>query len=328
MDSAISIFIPICGFFVAQIAQRIVVPLLVFALGEKRFASPSAFDGCTLGIAGGILAIVPAILLDKKGINPYWSLVIIFIGITLYGVVWLWTLGLPARKREWRLENSKILHENGEVLQPTFVRERHDYNQMGASNGYSHYYLDLYYDEEKLATNVYIRREERDKDLARVKGLFPVLRLDLTFIWREEPKRWRIFTFPDEWTPLLCGPLYELGSSQRHWWRQWTLPAFPSNMEIVVDPTEWQDKLFDLREAYPNYWEQYKKLTIVDKGWTSELQPRPQNWDENLEKINWLFENATSEIVAMTRKQEEKSAHKANVESYLLCVDYGSTPQR
>lgn len=63
MNIVLSILWAFGGFVTALIAQRIIVPILVSLIGERRFASPSAFDGCTLGIVGGVVAYaLPAFL--------------------------------------------------------------------------------------------------------------------------------------------------------------------------------------------------------------------------------------------------------------------------
>lgn len=297
----------LAGFIVAQLAQRIVVPLLVQLLGEHRFASPSAFDGCTLGIAGGVVMILLSAFMKKQVSSLGWSLVIIFLGISTYGLVWLWCLGFRARKRGWSIKDNQIVSRNGEALHPTFVRERSDYFQTDAFNGYSHYFLDLYDDQAQIATNAYNSEDEKNRDREAVDKLLQVRRLDLAMVWPAEALKWAVYYFGETWTPLLCGPLEKLTPSQRKWWRQWLIPNIDQKSEIVINPAEWHEHLQVLREQYADYWSQFEKHELASKpGEPFKTSVRPQTWDDNIPKLEWILNNSTSEISVMTNETYEE----------------------
>jgi len=255
MNIAFVVLWALGGFISAQIAQRVVVPILVRMLGEKRFASPSAFDGCSLGIVGAFAAMVlPVVFTAKRGpfhASPLWTFPLVALGITIYGLIWLWSLGHGARQREWRIENGRIFHRNGEELRPAFVRERSNYFQTDAFNGYSHYFLDLHDDEKLLGTNAYTSEEEFERERKAVDELARARRLDLIWLHRVEPKKWQYVRFPDEWTPVLCGPLKLLNEDDQAWWRAWTLPDFAPGIGTEININDAQERLERLRAAYP-----------------------------------------------------------------------------
>ena len=243
------------GFFVAQIAQRVIVPITVQTLGAKRFASPSAFDGCTLGIVGAFVAPLLATVLSAKRSpihgSPLWSFALLALSITIYGLAWLWVLGRGGQKREWEIEGERIVDRDGATLQPTCVRERSRYHQTDAFNGYSHYFLDLYEESNLLATNAYTSSEAVAADLERIKALGEVRTLDLIWLHRLEAKVWRYARFPDEWTPILCGSLARLSDDDAAWWHRWTLPEFATRIGQPVAVADASERVSRLRAAYP-----------------------------------------------------------------------------
>jgi len=255
MKIAFAVLWALGGFLTALIAQRIVVPILVRMVGEKRFASSSAFDGCSLGIAGAFAAMaLPVVFTAKRGpfhASPLWTFPIVALGITVYGLVWLWSLGRGAQKREWRLENGRILNRDDEELLPTFARERSKYFQTDAYNGHSHYFLDLHDDEKLLGTNAYTSEEEFGRERKAIDELTQARRLDLIWLYRVEPKKWQYVRLPDEWTPVLCGPLNLLSEDDQAWWRAWMLPDFSLAIGREVNVNDARERLERLRVAYP-----------------------------------------------------------------------------
>jgi hypothetical protein len=247
------LFVSIVGGFVAaQLAQRIVVPLLVRALGERRFVSPSAFDGCSLGIAGGLAGAVLPSILAARNWSLWWTPLIVMLGATLYGLGWLRVLALGGLQREWRIENGRVLSRDGAELRPILTVEREQYVQTDAFNGYSHYFLELQAADGAIATNAYTSEAEFRLDIAALDALkAPVRRLDLVLLWRVEPRKWIYARFSDNWTPILCGPLDRLTDADRDWWRDWTLPSFAARDGQEINAADWRERVARLRAAYP-----------------------------------------------------------------------------
>ncbi|BCM90792.1 hypothetical protein IAD21_02654 [Abditibacteriota bacterium] len=254
------LFVIFASFFVAQIAQRIIVPILVQILGERRFASPSAFDGCTLGIVGALVAGFGMIFWDARNkaaakyhqpvYSPLWILLIVAIGITLYGLIFLWVLGSNAKKHEWKIVNERILDGHEQQLHPTFIRERTDYTQTDAYNGYSQYFLELHNDSGLLGTNAYNSEAEFKRDMERVSELTNARRLDLIWAIRVESRKWMVAYFPNSWALFLCGTLDRLTDADRLWWHSWTYPNFAARIAVELDTHDALERLNRLQEAY------------------------------------------------------------------------------
>ena len=290
------------GFFVAQIAQRVVVPILVQALGPRRFAAPDAFDGCTLGIVGAFAAPFLAMLLTAKRSpihgSPFWSFALLASGITLYGLAWLWVLGCGGQKREWEIEDNRIVHRDGSSLRPTSVRERSHYYQTDAFNGYSHYFLDLHDEDKLLATNAYTSDVAVAADLEQVKAAGGLRSLDLIWLHRLEAKVWRYARFPDAWTPILCGSLARLSDDDAAWWHAWMMPEFSFHVAREVEVADAIARVQRLRAAYP------------------ELQTPPDDLDIGRCWADFNFDldallRVVGTIIAVDDKRFHEMAHQA-----------------
>lgn len=295
------------GFFVAQIAQRVVVPILVQILGPQRFASPSAFDGCTLALIGAFVTpLLTVFVTDKRAPiqgKPGLALLIVAVGVTLYGLAWLWALGRGGQKREWNIESGRIVGRDGAPLRPNSVRERSDYFQTDAFNGYSHYFLELYDEDRLLATNAYSSNEEFAADLQRAKeastvGGAPLRSLDLIWLNRIEPKVWRYARFPDSWTPILCGSLDRISHADAAWWHEWTMPEFAAHSALAVDVADATARVQRLRNAYP---ELQTPLDDLDIG---------RCWADFNFDLDALL-SSHGEVIAVDQARFQQMAHKA-----------------
>lgn len=305
------------GFFVAQIAQRIFVPILVQMLGAQHFAAPTAFDGCTLAIVGMFVTPLAALFLSAKRApihaHPAWALLIIAVGITLYGLAWLWMLGRGGHEREWSVEAGRIVGRDGAELRPSSVRERSNYFQTDAFSGYSHYFLELYDEENLLATNAYTSNDERAADLQRVReagapGAAPLRSLDLTWLNRIEPRVWRYARFPDSWTPILCGSLDRLGAEDAEWWHEWTMPQFVSHLAREVDVADATTRVERLRTVYP------------------ELQTPPDNLDIGRCWADFNFDldallSSHGAVIAVDEARFQQMAHEATGDRAQMLYD-------
>jgi hypothetical protein len=293
------------GSLTAWITQRLVIPAIVKRFGEEKFAETSAFDGCSLGLAGAFAGPGGAGLLIALGLPPILIFPLIVVGVSLYGIVWLSQLGKGSGGVEWKVEEGRVLRlADGAELKPLFVWQKSNYMQTDAFSGYSHYSLEVHNETGLQARNGYRSELQRDADLAALFAAVPECRaLNLQLVWRAGRFRWATIPFLDFWTPLLCGPLAELPPDSREWWRQWLHPRFVGTQEILIDRDEWRQHLDELESAYPDVWVGTHRSGSI------------------LNRIRQLLDEAgraNGKILAMTWDQFQESAQAARGGRVLL----------
>ena len=300
------LFWPVLGFFVGQIAQRVAVPIIVNLIGNKYFVSQGAFDGCSLGItAAFVTLILQGVLSDPKvGFSPFYSLILVGVFFTDFGLALRWTKGLKARKREWTIRNEVIYNSKGEILNPTFVMQDSIYFQTDAYNGYSIYVLSLHNETGLLGRNLYPSEEESQNDLATVEKLCQIRFLDLYWVWQAEPRKWRYARFPSDWALTLCGNLDKLSNDDRIWWRKMVFPEFAARIGTTIDVQEAKNHIVRLREAYP-------ELLVSGDPTDSVFQLNERFWADFNFTLSSLLESATDPLLLADRKKFEEMAGQA-----------------
>lgn len=250
---------------------RLTLTLLAFTIfGERHFVEADATDGCSYCVNSGVISFLAVGLMpvfEKARAHAHhqqshftywpwalWIVLAVSIGFAVCSVIGLWMLGVGHRKWEFAIRDGAVIRRRDRVrLLPTFVAQERDYINTALACWYGLYSLTLHDSSGPLARNVYLSEAEMQQDIQAVLKAVPECRAfssDLTVAWQESPIRLHVVYLDHVWVGLLCGPLTDVSSDCRSWWRQWLLPDFPEDGLALVPVSEFSERFEELCRGY------------------------------------------------------------------------------
>lgn len=244
----------------------VLTPLALKLLGERRFVETSATEGCAYVANPAIVTVLVLGLMPvfekaraqahhQQSHFTYWPSAIgivlaISLMFALYSVIELWMMGVGHRRREFVIRDGAVVRRRDRArLLPTFVAQERDYVNTALACWHGLYSLTLQDSSGPLARNAYLSEAEMQEDLRDVLKAVPECRAfasDLTVVWQESPTRLQVVYLDHAWASLLCGPLTEISSECRSWWRQWLLPDFPEDGLALVPVAAFSERCEEL----------------------------------------------------------------------------------
>ena len=233
------------------------VPLVVRAVGEEKFVEMSGLEpfGSVLfsAISGALLYSFAA---QKWGALPALLLFpLVSLLCVIHAIVWLKVAAKGEGKKEFQICEKQVVRLNdGNVLQPAFVKQEADFRQTDAFHYYHFYRLLLCDESGVLARNGYLNDEKKQialREILECARDVPCRALDLVLVRRQTETLWWQVTLSQEQVPLLCGSLSQLSEESRAWWRRWLRPQFPEDGFSEIFPDELQHHFGALKRAYP-----------------------------------------------------------------------------
>ena len=215
----------------------VLMRILVRIVGKKRCAPPAAVSIGYAALFAG-LAAMAGTEVSLSFASPFFCafVPIGMIASALAALFYLLIMGGGKRKTEFNVKKEYIRGKGKpkRKLDAEYIREDAAFHKSLSKAGFYTFKVGLYDGTGLIAENIYVDREEKDKDITKLVEIMGICHLSLVLV-REEPGAVHSVTLADDWTPILCGGLEGLLEEHRAWWRQWLRPAFNDGGTQEVD---------------------------------------------------------------------------------------------
>ncbi len=223
--------------------------LLVKLVGKERCLSTTGLHGCSWWTWSTMISAA-AVYWFAASYGP-WALLATPLGPVLTLVCSVLSLRFSerhARKREFRIEGSRILDRNGEPLTPPYAVCGGGYQTTGPASGYCLYSISVPRAADMLATNGYVDESEYRRDLRRLLDDFGLLGWDVVVEWWPHGNECRSVCMGDYWTALMCGDLSAVSTETREFWHAVRQPGFGEFGRIDVPSNDLSLHVAELTE--------------------------------------------------------------------------------